>query len=197
MIIFLNNTFEYFNPDPCSAKLSDRDFLLHMIPHHQVAVDISRIYLDITKNPSLQLILRNIIWSQTLEITMMEELLDNLPKISVDLPMKNKYVPALLDYYEPDKSTVKNVSCDKHFFDSKQHLEHIKHMKLTDEYFLDHMTKHHQVAVDMSKRLLKYTENDFMIEFAYKIIRNQQAEILTMNYLLDKKRNIKYNSTLF
>ena len=29
------------NPNPCDQYLSDKDYLLHMIPHHQVAVDIS------------------------------------------------------------------------------------------------------------------------------------------------------------
>jgi len=31
-----------YNKDPCSEYLSDKDYLLHMIPHHQVAVDISK-----------------------------------------------------------------------------------------------------------------------------------------------------------
>lgn len=30
------------NPNPCDRYLSDRDYLLHMIPHDQVAVDISK-----------------------------------------------------------------------------------------------------------------------------------------------------------
>jgi uncharacterized protein (DUF305 family) len=57
-------------------------------------------------------------------------------------------------------------------------------MKLDEKMYLEHMIPHHQVAVDMSKTLLKYTKNDFMISFSYRIIRNQQHEINYMNNLL-------------
>ena len=67
--------------------------------------------------------------------------------------------------------------------------------KLTDIEYLEHMIPHHQVAVDMSKVLLKNTKNDFMIYLAYRIIRSQQNEIILLNDLL-KKGNIKYNSNL-
>ena len=40
---------------------------------------------------------------------------------------------------------------------------------------------YHQVAVDMSKKLIKNTKNDFMIYLAYRIIRSQQDEIMLLN----------------
>ena len=57
------------------------------------------------------------------------------------------------------------------------------------------MIPHHQVAVDMSKKLLKNTSNDFMIHLAYRIIRSQQEEIILLNDLLNKK-NINYQSDM-
>ena len=57
------------------------------------------------------------------------------------------------------------------------------------------MIPHHQVAVDMSKKLLKNTKNDFMIYLAYRLIRSQQDEILLLNDFL-KENNYKYQSTL-
>ena len=39
----------------------------------------------------------------------------------------------------------------------------------------------------MSKKLLKNTKNDFMIHLTYRIIRSQNAEIVLLNDLLDKK----------
>ena len=66
-------------------------------------------------------------------------------------------------------------------------MEHIKHMKLTDKTYIEHMIPHHQVAVDMSKKLLKHTENDMMISLAYRIIRSQQNEIVLLNDLLKNK----------
>ena len=50
------------------------------------------------------------------------------------------------------------------------------------------MIPHHQVAVDMSKKLLKYTENDMMIFLAYRIIRSQQNEIVLLNDLLKNNK---------
>ena len=67
---------------------------------------------------------------------------------------------------------------------------------LSDKEYLEHMIPHHQVAVDMSKRLLEHTRNDFMITFAYRIIRSQQEEISYMNNLLANTKGWSWNSTL-
>ena len=40
LFIILKNNKENFE-EPCSNNLSDLGYLQHMIPHHQVAVDIS------------------------------------------------------------------------------------------------------------------------------------------------------------
>ena len=60
---------------------------------------------------------------------------------------------------------------------------------LTDYEYLKHMIPHHQVAVDMSKRLLLHTNNTYMMEFCRKLIINQQGEIYKMNNLLNNKFN--------
>ena len=74
-------------------------------------------------------------------------------------------------------------------------MEHIKHMKLDDDMYIKHMIPHHQVAVDMSKVLLKNTKNDFMIYLANRIIRSQQEELILLNDMLGKKR-YSYQSNL-
>ena len=71
----------------------------------------------------------------------------------------------------------------------------MEHMELNDEMYLHHMIPHHQVAVDMSKKLLKNTRNDFMIFLAYRIIRSQQDEIILLNDMM-KKNNYRYQSKL-
>ena len=40
---FFDNNHNYINKksEPCSDDLSDVEYLNHMIPHHQVAIDIS------------------------------------------------------------------------------------------------------------------------------------------------------------
>ena len=57
--------------------------------------------------------------------------------------------------------------------------------------YLDHMIPHHQVAVDMSKKLLKNSTNDFMIFLAYRIIRSQQEEIILLNNMLENLKHQK------
>jgi len=56
--------------------------------------------------------------------------------------------------------------------------------KLTDLEYLEHMIPHHQVAVDMSRRLLLHTNHSYLIYFCRKLILDQQAEISMMNDLL-------------
>ena len=69
-------------------------------------------------------------------------------------------------------------------------------MKLTDKSYLEHMIPHHQVAIDMSNRLLKYTKNIHMIDLATTIIREQQLEILKMNEMLNYISSWNYDSIL-
>jgi uncharacterized protein (DUF305 family) len=66
---------------------------------------------------------------------------------------------------------------------------------MTDTMYIQHMIPHHQVAVDMSKKILKTSNNDFIIELAYKIIHNQQLEISELYYLLNSQ-NIFESSIL-
>ena len=51
-----------------------------MIPHHQVAIDISVQLLNITKSPFMFELLRKIIFNQTSEILLMKIMKKNLPQ---------------------------------------------------------------------------------------------------------------------
>ena len=75
-------------------------------------------------------------------------------------------------------------------------MAHMKHMETTDKSYLEHMIPHHQVAIDMSYRLLKHTQNDFMKGLCYDIIREQQYEILKMNEMLKNFKSWQYSSNL-
>ena len=178
-----------YNSNPCANYLSDKDYLLHMIPHHQVAIDISELLQQKSKNPVMHTILRELIWNQTREIMMMKDILHNLPtNISEDsITMKRLYINTILDVTKNAK--YKNAKCNPEFFDPELHKQHLSHMYLDEKTYIEHMIPHHQVAVDMSKTLLKHTKNDFMISFAYKIIRNQQDEI---NYMTELVNNLNY-----
>ena len=100
--------------------------------------------------------------------------------------MKLLYIIFVLSFF----LTIRYLSNNKEYFNE----EACSH-EITDEEYLRHMIPHHQVAVDMSKKLLENTKNDFMIHLAYRIIQAQQNEIILLNDLLDKK-NYKHNSNL-
>lgn len=195
----MNNkkTIEKFQEkNVCRGKLTDREYLEHMIPHHQVAVDISIMLQKISKSPYMQNILRSIIWTQNYEIQEMKFMLKSLPqKISSNDKMNTKYIPVDIDYQKPNIIPLSKEYCDPHFFNPEEHMKHMKHMKLDDTMYIKHMIPHHQVAVDMSKVLIKNTKNDFMISFAYKIIRNQKLEIYLLDQIL-KNKHFYYKSSL-
>ena len=54
--------------NPCIDKLTDIDYLEHMIPHHQVAIDMSKLLIPKTQNPTMLHLCRDIIRKQSYEI---------------------------------------------------------------------------------------------------------------------------------
>lgn len=162
---------------PCRTKLSDTEYLEHMIPHHQVAVDVSLDHITRTKDVVLANVLRKLIWTQQYEIQMMKAILQKKVVNVSDIRHLNEPVQrtTFSDIY-PNKIGLTSVECNPHFFDPVAHRAHMAEMK-TDKAYIDHMIPHHQVAVDMSKRLLEHTQSDFMTYLAYRIIRSQEAEI--------------------
>lgn len=166
----------------CNKQLTDNEFIDHMITHHEVAVYMSEKHLHNTKNPIILDILRKVITTQKYEI--------NILKHSKIISNNNndfvKYnVPYLTqgDFTEPNVPYLSNTFCDPGFFKISSHGENLHNM--TDAMYIQHMIPHHQVAVDMSKMILKTTNNNFIIDFAYKTIHNQQSEIILL-YNLSK-----------
>ena len=176
--------------DPCTDKLSDNEYLEHMIPHHQVAIDMSNLLKPISKNPIIQHLCRDIIRKQQYEIWEMKMMNNSLPETvfsnekSLIEDTKTK-----LDIFEPVLSKSKDGECDPLFFKPNDHKKHMEHMEVNDDSYLEHMIPHHQVAVDMSRRLLLHTNNSYMMDFAKKLIYDQQGEIFYMNNLLKNKYN--------
>jgi len=174
--------------DVCRGYLTDLEYLEHMIPHHQVAIDISLHHQEESRSPVLQHLMRKLVWTQTREIAMMHELkstVGNEHGMSASDGMENGYGPITAgDLAKPNEVGLTQTYCDPHFFDPDAHAAHMEHMQVTDITYIKHMIPHHQVAVDMSKVLLANTSNDYMIYMAHRIIRSQQEEISLLNSLL-------------
>ena len=163
----------------CNKQLTDNEYINHMIKHHEVAVYMSESHLHNTKNPRILDILRNVIRLQNYEINIMKDSkLINNTNAEFNDEMSNKnfkmdksYRYTQGDFTKPNTPYLSNTFCDPGFFN----MSHNKKLhSMTDTMYIQHMIPHHQVAVDMSKKILKTTNNDFIIDLAYKIIHNQQ-----------------------
>jgi len=176
--------------NPCTDTLTDHEYLEHMIPHHQVAIDMSNLLIPLTSNPTMLDLCRNIIRAQSYEIwemAMMKKRLSDTIVSDEQWDVDNK--PTKLDVFNPVMSKSKDGSCNPLFFKPNDHSQHMKTMTLTDKSYLEHMIPHHQVAIDMSKRLLLHTNHSYLLDFCRKLIIDQQGEIFMMNNLLNNKYN--------
>ena len=108
-----NNT----RANPCTDKLTDLEYLEHMIPHHQVAVDMSEALIPHSTNPVILHLCRDIIRKQKYEIWEMELM---LKKISPTLFANKKgtvdKADTKLEFYHPKESRSKAGPCDPLFF---------------------------------------------------------------------------------
>ena len=193
--IFLNTNKKI---NICNKQLTDDEYINHMIEHHEVAVYMSENHLHNTKNPIILDILRNLIRLQNYEINIMKDskLINNTSDEFNDemsnnnIKMDNSYRYTEGDVTKPNVPYLSNTFCDPSFFD----MSHNKILhSMTDAMYIHHMIPHHQVAVDMSKRILQTTNNDFIIDLAYKIIHNQQLEITKLYYLSKSKNMFESN----
>jgi uncharacterized protein (DUF305 family) len=176
-------SFDNFKSDyPCRVFLTDKEFLKHMIPHHQIAIDVSIKHIENTKNVIIMKVLRELIWTQKYEILMMMEEISNKTENISKINSNQAFIPTISSSIYPNVVGLSNTYCDPSFFSSNMHKHH--DMIKTDKEYILHMIPHHQVAVDMCKMLLKHTKSDFLIYLAYRIIRAQESEIILLNDLL-------------
>ena len=189
LFFFVNYNKNNNHHNVCNKNLTEKEFLIHMIEHHKVAVYMSEQHINHTNNPIILNMLRNIIRIQNFEINMMKDALINYNKnLNFDEMSKNNvimnkfYYKTHGDYAKPNVLNISDTFCDPSFFNITKHLH-----KMNDENYIKHMIPHHQVAVDMSKKILKSTNDDFIIYLSYRIIRSQQLEIYQLNNILNSK----------
>tara|TARA_B110001469_G_scaffold99963_1_gene97122 strand:+ start:517 stop:1101 length:585 start_codon:yes stop_codon:yes gene_type:complete len=178
------------NSNPCTDTLTDIEYLEHMIPHHQVAIDMSNMLIPHTKNPIMHHLCRDIIRKQGYEIWEMNMMNKNISDTMFgDEQGIIDDIPTKLERFVPILSKAPEGECNPLFFKPNDHMKHMEHMELTDKSYLEHMIPHHQVAIDMSYRLLLHTNHSYLMDFCRKLIIDQQGEIYTMNNILKNKYN--------
>ena len=189
------NDSKMASSNPCTDILTDIEYLEHMIPHHQVAIDMSDMLIPHTKNPTMLHLCRDIKRKQGYEIWEMNIIKSNISDtiFSNEVGYKEDF-KTKMDIHAPILSKAKQGPCNPLFFKPNDHSSMMRGMDITDKSYLEHMIPHHQVAIDMSKRLLLHTNHPYLMDFCRKLIIDQQGEIFHMNSLLQNQYN--YSSEL-
>lgn len=136
---------------------SEEEFIKHMIPHHQEAVDTASRLTQITQNQELKKLTADVVSAQQKEITMMQSRL------------RDWYATGIVQVaYQPmmrDTSTISAIGT-------------IEKMRLED------MILHHMGAVMMAKEVLQLSPRPEVAAFAQDVIAVQTAEIMQMKKML-------------
>lgn len=196
-----------FNEYPCRSVLTDEEFLQHMIPHHQMAINISRQHDKYTRNDIIKTLIRDLIRTQSYEIYLMITQLKN-KMINVSLIQEHNSLPnTTISSSYPNTIQLTNTYCDPHFFNPNVHnlyqmknnnhnhnhnYNHHHQQKIlnitTDKMYIEHMIPHHQVAIDMCKLIMKNTKSDFIMSLAYDMLKTQEAEVFLLYNLFNTQK---------
>ena len=167
--------------DPCKEYVTDTEFLKHMIPHHQVAINMSKKILGVSNNPTIIYLARNILFKQSDEVLLMENiLLSGIPNMSSTNKDTYNEITNQFSFFYPKESRADNPTCTMHHFDPS-----MIHNGITDKEYLEHMIPHHDIAIEMAERVTKHSKNPTMVTFAYDVISNQRYEIWLMKQILE------------
>ncbi|MGL4982904.1 MAG: DUF305 domain-containing protein [Treponemataceae bacterium] len=155
------------------GKHPEISFLENMIPHHQGAVDSSKILLETSDNAEVKAIAMKIIEAQEKEIAEFKALIQEF-----NGELKNISAP---------KSTQKFDATAKKIMSSM--MTAMSNVAETDDVsrdFLACMIPHHQGAIDASKQIAKASKNARIQEIAQRIIADQEKEIAEFKAILAK-----------
>lgn len=150
----------------------DLNYITNMIPHHQGAIDASQILLKYSKNPTIRKIAQRIIKDQKAEI---EEFSTLLPTLETQ---KKLYSPKEVTLFNQQAKADKNTMI--------QEMDNLSLTPNINKNFLAIMIFHHQYAIDISKEILKYTQNEQIRIIAQRIIQTQEQKVKEFETLLLK-----------
>ncbi|MEJ6982453.1 DUF305 domain-containing protein [Pedobacter sp. P351] len=137
--------------------------------HHQAAIDMSKLELELGTEPRQKQIAKNIIGKQTKEIQLLDDLLKNTPKT------KN---------YEPsDKKTGLGRDINKNMA-QMMNMDDIS-SGTPDHEFTNRMIKHHKDGIDMGKIILKYSQLEKFKAMTKTMIADQTNEITELEKTIE------------
>lgn len=147
-------------------------FLTGMIPHHESAIEMSEEYLKYApEDARFRQLAEDIITAQTAEIEQMKNMMEDIKGgYQADGTKEEAYLKEYNEMMEGHHSG--HVSSDTEDLDTA---------------FAEGMIMHHQMAVDMARVIIKYSDNDSVTDYANSVIELQEQEISQMQDFLDGK----------
>ncbi len=138
---------------------SEEQFIAEMIPHHQEAVDSSKIIVAKWETVIIKNMAQAIIDWQSSEITMLKDWL---------------------------ASGYPNSTYKSNYKAMMRSLTNLTDHELEDTYMED-MVKHHEAAIAMAKQVLDISQKPEIVKFANDVIATQSNETTEFKKLLDAK----------
>ncbi len=136
---------------------SEEEFIKHMIPHHQEAVDTASRLTAMTQNPELKELTANVVAAQENEITMMNG------------RVQRRYATGTVEVaYQPMMRDTSSLNA----------------ITTIEKMWLEDMIQHHMGAIMMAQSVLKLSPRAEVEEFAKNVISAQSAEITQMQKML-------------
>jgi uncharacterized protein (DUF305 family) len=163
--------------DEVASSDVDVGFLQDMGEHHRQAVDMSFSFLTRPDtDPRLETVARSIIFDQSVEIGLMLQLLADMdaPSLADDgqamawmgHPMDSSEMPGMATEAQLDElATATGADADA--------------------LYVELMSAHHQGGIEMATEAAERADNDDVRRFASAWARNQQAEIVELEGLLE------------
>jgi len=155
---------------------AEAGFARDMMVHHAQAVEMSEIVRDKTESEYIRILARDIALSQQAQIGMMQGWLQvwGLPPTSIE--------PAMSWMGHPTEGRMPGMA-------SPEELDelHKAPPAEADVLFLRLMIPHHEAALPMAEAVLEETEREEVEQLATAIAASQQAEIRTMQELLQSR----------
>lgn len=147
------------------------DFLIGMIPHHEASVELSKNYILFGgENKELKKLASNIIDNETEEIEEMRQLIKEIQKQGISDKKNEKNY---LKFYN------KMISSHQHIGNETESSSNV------EEAYIEGMVIHHQMAIDMSDTILRYSNHKEIRSIAKNIIETNKNEITQMEEIFN------------